>query len=80
MAVEKPRPEDRTIIGYDKQGNAKKFELDKLPGGRLPAGFTDEPPPGKHPNAPHEQPPVPQTSERTGERGSGNQEPPKREK
>jgi len=82
MAIEKPRPEDRTIFGYDKQGNAKKFEVDKLPGGRLPPGFTDEPPPGKHPNTAHlpqeeQQPAQDKASEKPSERSGEEQKKPK---
>lgn len=35
-------------MGYDSEGRYKVFDLE--PGGKLPAGFTNTPPEGKHPN------------------------------
>lgn len=48
----------RPTFGYRK-GVAKIFNLE--PGDKFPAGWSDKPEPGDHPNAPHEQrvePPV----------------------
>jgi len=43
--------EKRPTVGYDREGNAKTFHL--LAGQKLPAGYSDTPPEGTHPNQPH---------------------------
>lgn len=49
---ETKRAEDSKITGYDRNGKARTWRADELRGGRLPEGYTDEPPKGTHPNDP----------------------------
>jgi hypothetical protein len=51
-ASETKRPEDSTIAGYDKRGKVRIFRTDSLKDGRLPEGYSKEPPDGTHPNDP----------------------------
>lgn len=51
-ASETRRDEDSKITGYDARGKARTWLTKDLPGGRLPQGYTDEPPEGTHPNDP----------------------------
>lgn len=51
-ASEKKRDEDSMITAYDARGKSRTWLTKDLPGGKLPPGWSDEPPAGTHPNDP----------------------------
>lgn len=51
-ASETKRPEDSKVTGYDRNGKARTWLTSQLKDGKLPEGYTDEPPDGTHPNDP----------------------------